>query len=279
MYKAYWRLKYLPFQNVPDPKFFFPSSIHKEAVAKLRYIINSNKGVGLLTGPIGSGKTLVSRTLLNTLSNDGYEVGLITNPSLPAIDFLKEINHQLGIVPFSDSKGDLLRSFNEKLVSNFKLYKETILIIDEVQVIKDEEIWEELRLFLNFQLNNRFLTSLILMGQPEVNKTILELKQLDQRIALKHHLTPFDLDETKRYILFRLKKSGAKRGIFTDKAIKLIYDSSGGIPREINKMCDLSLLNGYFKKRELIDSFIVEKVFADFKTKRIGIYSETVRDR
>ncbi|MFQ5900164.1 MAG: ExeA family protein [Thermodesulfobacteriota bacterium] len=265
MYENYWGLKTLPFQNVPDPEFFFPSPIHEEAISRLMYVITSNKGAGLLTGEVGSGKTTVSRTLLKRLNNNRYEVGLITNPALPLKDFLKEVSYQLGITPSSDAKIDLIRSINGRLLSNFRENKETVLIVDEVQVIKDRELWEELRLLLNFQLNDRFLLTLILMGQPELKKMIVELKQLDQRIAVRYYLSSFDMEETKRYTLFRLKKSNAKKAIFTLEAIKLIHDSSHGIPREINKLCDLALLIGFLNKNNLVDSSVVKRVLADRK--------------
>ncbi len=263
MYKKYWGLQSNPFQNVPDPDVFFPSSVHEEAMVRLMYVIDSNKGAGLLTGEIGSGKTTISRALLKKLNNNRYDVGLIINPSLSSFDFLQEINYQFGITPVSDSKAKLIQSLNEKLLSNFHENKETVLMIDEAQVITDARMWEELRLLLNFQLNNYFLLTIIIMGQPELKKTIHEIKQLDQRIAVKYHLRAFNLDETKKYVIFRLKKSLCKRGIFTLEAIQLIHDISGGIPREINKICDMALLTGYLNKEEHIDMNLVESVMSD----------------
>lgn len=266
MYERYWGLKMAPFQNVPDPDFYFPSSIHEEAISRLLYVIDTNKGAALLTGEVGAGKTMVSRALLRKLNSGDYEVGLITNPSLSLKDFLKEINYQLGILPTSDSKGDMIRSINEHLLANFRGGKETVLIVDEAQVIKDESLWEELRLLLNFQLNDRFLLTLILMGQPELRGKISMIKQLDQRIAVKYHLRAFNLEETKRYILFRLKKAGTQRPIFTVEAVKVLYEASKGIPREINKLCDLSLLIGFLEKKEHVDSYTVKKVLSDRKS-------------
>ncbi len=268
MYEKYWGLKISPFQNVPDPDFYFPSPIHEEAISRLFYTIDTNKGAGLLTGEVGAGKTMVSRALIRKLNSGRYDVGLITNPSLPLKDFLKEINYQLGILPSSDTKGDLIRSINEHLLSNFREGKETVLIVDEAQVIRDDGLWEELRLLLNFQLNDRFLLTLILMGQPELREKIVTIRQLDQRIAVKYHLKAFDLEETKRYIVFRLRKAGARHPIFTVKAVETIYETSGGIPREINKLCDLSLLLGFLEKRDRIDSAVVRKVLSDWKTHR-----------
>ena len=263
MYEKYWGLKMAPFQNVPDPDFYFPSSIHEEAISRLFYVIDTNKGAGLLTGEIGAGKTMVSRALLRKLNSGRYEVGLITNPSLPLKDFIKEIGYQLGILPTSDSKGDLIRAVNECLLTNFRDGKETVLIVDEAQVIKDEGLWEELRLLLNFQLNDRFLLTLILMGQPELRERIARIRQLDQRIAVKYHLRAFNLEETKRYIIFRLKRAGAERPLFTVEAVKVVFEASRGIPREINKLCDLSLLIGFLEKKEYVDSSTVKRVLSD----------------
>lgn len=260
MYKEYWGLKEFPFENVPDPRFFWSSPEHEEALVRLFYTISNRKGAAMLTGEIGSGKTLLSRTLVKALGKDKYEIGLIANPTLSPIDFLKEILYQLGVKPKADDKLELLHALSDSAVNNIRIGKNTVVIVDEAQSIKDDDILEELRLLLNFQLNNQFLLTLVLIGQPEFRERVAKIKQLEQRIAIKYHLNNLNLENTKNYINFRLKKAGAQRKIFTDVSTEALYRYSLGLPREINNLCDMSLLFGFSDKVQEIDLDIVGKV-------------------
>ncbi len=259
MYKDYWGLKELPFENVPDPRFFYPSAEHQEALLRLFYAVNSRKGAAMLTGEVGCGKTILSRTLIQDLPPDRYEVGVVANPSLPPIDFLREILYQLGVDEPADSKLDLLHTLNDLVVKNLNANKDTVIIVDEAQAMEDPETLEELRLLLNFQLNERFLMTMLLIGQPELRERIARIKQLEQRISIKFHLGPLKLEETHSYIQSRLEKAGLKRKIFKEDAINAVYRATGGIPREINNTCDVCLLLGFGSQTEEIDADIVQK--------------------
>lgn len=263
MYEKYWGLKELPFENVPDPRFMYYSPHHEEALTRLIYAAQARKGAAMLTGEIGSGKTILSRAFIREISNDKFEIALIANPSLSPTDFLKEILYQLGVEDDSQSKAYFLHALNEEMLKNMKNSKDTIIIIDEAQVIKDKEIFEELRLLLNFQLNERFLLTLILIGQPELKKQIEDIPQLEQRIAIKYHLRYLDLEQTAKYIFHRLKTAGMDKGIFTKEAIEKIYEETKGVPRRINNLCDLSLLVGYSQKLNVIDSKTIIKAIED----------------
>lgn len=262
MYEKHWGLMSPPFQNVPDPNFFFPSTKHREGLARLMYAVKHGKGAALLIGEVGSGKTTLSRAFILQLSEDKYDVGLVTNPSLPPGDLLEEIDLQLGISPPTTDKADLLRSLNHRLLNNVQEGKDTVLIIDEAHIIKDPEVYEELRMLLNFQLNDRFLLTLVLMGQPELKERIAAARQLQQRIAIRYHLTPLDMAETTQYILFRLQKAGCTRPLFDDEALRLLYQESRGLPRVINNLCDLCLLEGYASKSRSVDAALVRRVIA-----------------
>ena len=253
MYLEFWGLKELPFENVPDPRFFYPSAEHQEALLRMFYAVNSRKGAAMLTGDIGCGKTVLSRTLIQDLPADRYEIGLITNPSLSPVDFLREILYQLGVESTTHSKLDLLHALNDQAVKNLNKNKDTIIIIDEAQAIADEGTFEELRLLLNFQLNDRFLLTLLLLGQPELKERIAQIDQLSQRIAIKFHLGPLKREETHAYVRTRLEKSGVKRQIFGDDALNVLHQESRGIPREINNICDICLLLGFGAKVTQID--------------------------
>ena len=258
MYQEHWGLKELPFENVPDPRFFYPSPAHQEALMRLFYAVNNRKGAAMLTGEVGCGKTILSRMFVQDLAGDRYEIGLVANPSLPPLDFLREVLYQLGAESKATSKLDLLHSLNDLVVQNLNAGKETVIIIDEAQAIDDSDTLEELRLLLNFQLNDRFLLTLILIGQPELREKVSLIHQLEQRIAIKYHLGPLTGDETARYILFRLERAGLQREIIDPEALSVICRVTHGIPREINNLCDLSLLLGYRSQAERIGDKIVQ---------------------
>ncbi|MFM8552812.1 MAG: ExeA family protein [Nitrospiraceae bacterium] len=233
-YEDYWGLKLSPFENVPDPKFYFPSPKHEEGLHRLLYGVEARKGALLLTGEIGCGKTTLSRQFIQHLAHERYDTALIANPAIDGEEFIGEVLYQFGLTA-NGGKLDRLHQLNEHLLENLKKGKDTVVIVDEAQAIKDDSVFEELRLLLNFQLNDRFLLTLILLGQPELNARINAIKQFSQRIAIRFHLPAFDLQETTKYLEFRLQTAGAdRRPIFSPDAVELIYRSSGGIPRNIN---------------------------------------------
>ena len=263
MYEEYWGLHTLPFENVPDPRFLYRSSQHEEALMRLLYATKSQKGAAMLTGEIGCGKTTLSRAFIQELSSDEYEIGLIANPCLSPTDLLKEILYQLGVEKSVEDKTEMLHTLNEKMLENLNEGKKTIVIIDEAQAIESDTTLEELRLLLNFQLNEKFLVTLILIGQPELRVKVVKIKQLDSRISIRYHLQHLDLNNTIKYIIFRLKVAGLKKNIITKEAVEKIYSYTGGVPREINNICDLALLDGFSTKAELIDSKIIQKLIDD----------------
>ena len=260
MYEAYWGLKEKPFENTPDPRFLYSSHEHLEAATRLTYAIEERKGAALLTGEYGCGKTVISRLLFELLPQDKYEIALITNPLLSPIDLLSEICIQLGIkIPENPTKTQLLSNLNDCLYDNMRNRKDTVIVVDEAQVIQDLMTFEELRLLLNFQLNNRFLLSLILIGQPELREKINEFKQLKQRLAIRYHLNPLGKEDAKKYITHRLKVAGAKKEIFLDSVYDIIWENTGGVPRMINTLCDMCLLLGFTKGVKEINGEIVKK--------------------
>jgi len=170
----------------------------------------------------------------------------------------------MDITELPDSKTKLLQILNKKMIDNMEQRKETIIIIDEAQIL-NEETFEEARLLLNFQSHDRFLLTLILIGQNELRVKIRQMRQFDQRIAIRYHLKPFQFLNTTRYIMFREKKAGLIKNVFTTPAIKKIYEYSHGVPRRINSVCDLCLLIGFDKKKEFIDSGIVKDVIEELE--------------
>ena len=262
MYLEYWGFQVLPFENVPDPRFFFLSRTHEEALTRLIYAGKMRKGGAMLSGEIGCGKTTLIKVCIQKLSGDQFDIGVIINPRLEPLEFIQEVLYQFGINDVPETKVKCLQKLNEKMIENVKLNKETLLLVDEAQLLTESNL-EEIRLLLNFQLNHRFLMTIILVGQPELKDRIKSLRQLDQRIPIKYHLEPFNSEDTASYIGFRLNKAGRKDNIFSPDAIKKIYDHSKGVPRNVNNLCDLSLLLGYSQSETAINSTIIESVIND----------------
>lgn len=216
----------------------------------------------MLTGEIGCGKTLLSRTLIQHLAHERFDLALVANPSFDTTDFLKEILYQLGVNQ-GGTKLDMVHALNEKLLENRNKGKDTVLVVDEAQAINEAGIFEELRLLLNFQLNDRFLLTLILLGQPELRSKVEALKQLSQRIAIRYHLMPFSSDEVGDYVQFRMEAAGASRIIFSPEAVAAVYEASGGIPRKINTIADLALLIGFMDRGRQISPDVVKKAYVE----------------
>lgn len=259
MYERYWKLKEKPFENTPDPRFIYSSYGHLEAATRLTYAVEERKGAAILTGEYGCGKTVISRLLFQLLPPEKYEIGLVTNPLLNPIDLLREICYQLGMNNTADApKPQLLMNLNGRFFENMNKNKDTVIIIDEAQSIRDIETFEELRLLLNFQLNNRFLMTLILIGQPELREKIDQLRQFRQRIAIWYHLNPLSREDTRNYIAYRLRVAGTEKKIFTDLAHDSVWAGSEGIPRLINTICDMCLLLGFTKGLEEVDEKVVK---------------------
>lgn len=268
MYTTYWGLKEKPFENTPDPRFFYCSPKHEEALMRLLYAVQERKGSAMLSGEYGGGKTLLSRVVLSKLmqEEDKYKVALIVNPAIPALELLGEIVYQLGAeTSRQDRKIDILRSLNEIFYKTAQDNRHAVVIIDEAQAIEDESIFEELRLLLNFQLNEHFLLTLLLLGQPELREKIDKLPQFKQRLAIRYHLTTLTNIETKHYIEHRCRVAERVEPMFTEEAYKLIYEYSQGVPRQINNVCDLSLVIGMGHKAKIVDGQIIKEIVKDFQ--------------
>jgi type II secretory pathway predicted ATPase ExeA len=263
VYEAFWGLSESPFDNSPNPKFLYLSPEHEEALIRLVYAVRQRKGCALLTGDYGCGKTTLSRALIDRLEAERYEIGLITNPSGGPVDVLRELLYQLGAPAPERSKQDLLHGLQDIFFRNFRAGRDTVVIVDEAQLIQDDAVFEELRLLLNFQTDDRFLVTLLLIGSLELASRIRRLKQLDQRIAIRYHLNTLDDTHTANYIAHRLRMAGQTRRIFTDHAVKRIFDFTGGTPREINNICDVALLIGSSRAAREIDEAIIAQVIHD----------------
>ncbi|HID10324.1 MAG TPA: DUF2075 domain-containing protein [Candidatus Latescibacteria bacterium] len=260
MYLEYWGLKERPFESTPDPRFLFYTQEHREAMLTLQYAVTENKGAAMLTGEYGCGKTLVIRTLISGLDPKMFEVGLVVNPPPSGEELLQEILYQLGSEQRPGGRMEILRHIEEILYSNAQEDKITVVVIDEAQLITDAMGLENIRLLLNYQLNDRFLLTLILVGQPELRPVVQGMPQFEQRIGLKCHLGPLKPEDTKGLILHRLAVAGCNRSIFSEEAINLIYEHTGGIPRKIVNICDFALLMGFIRKVGQIEAGLIQEL-------------------
>lgn len=265
MYTSYWGLLVPPFENVPSQDLFYESPHHEEALVRMIYAVEHKKGLAVLTGEVGAGKTTISRVLYDYLHNDGFEVITIVNPTLNPVDFYRAIMTKLGETVEEDSKTILLNRLTERLIQNTENGITTILIIDEAHLIKDRTILEELRMMLNLQYNDQFLITLLIMGQPALAANLASLKPLKERIAIRYDLKPLSFSDTTRYILFRLKQCGAQRGIFTKAALEPLFKYSKGIPLKINNVCERALLIGMMKNARVVTGAIVEAAIKDIE--------------
>lgn len=276
MYEKYWGLTEKPFENTPDPRFMYYSKKHEEALTRMLYAIKEEKGAAMLSGEYGSGKTILSRIIIDELiKNKIYEVALIVHPQLTPLQFIQEIIYQLKNEHVQGSKPQLLHTMQDIIYKNHNDQKKTVILIDEAQIIKNKETFEELRLILNFQLNNKFLITLVLIGQPELLNKVKAIPQLEQRLGIKYHLTALDRKETEEYIKHRLSVAGAKSEIFTAEAIQAIYDYSQGLPRKINNICDMGLLIGFGKEAKEIDGELIERIASDFN-REVAVHAKDV---
>jgi len=254
MYEAHWGLREKPFENTPDPRFFYASGQHQEACARMLYCIRERKGAAMLTGAFGCGKTVVGRVILQELNQQRYHCAVVTNPRLGDVDFLRMIAHQLGVPHVPAGKTDVLIALEQRMRNNAKEGRDTVVLVDEAHTITDPGVLEELRLLLNFQEADRFLVTLLLLGQPELAPLINENKPFEQRIAIKSHLQGLSRDETAGYIVHRLQVAGRAHAeaVFGTEAVAIIHDSTGGLPRRINRLCDMCLLAGFGSQAQAV---------------------------
>ena len=264
MYLKHWQLKEKPFENTVNPRFVYYSFHHKEALMRLYYTIKEKKGIGVLTGELGSGKTLLTQILFNRIIEEGpYKAVLIKTPSLNLQEFIEEIIYQVeGEQQSFDKKHELLRKLDKVLNELYESGLHLVVIIDEAQIIKDAEVFEQLRLFYNYQKNQNFLLTLILVGQPELKEKIYAMRAFAQRISLSYHLPSLSEEEVKNYMAHRLKVAGSVNNPFMRDSLDLIFKYSKGIPRKINLICDLALLHAFHLEKKSIDVEMIENIIS-----------------
>ena len=260
MYTEYFGLQDAPFSIAPNPQYLYMSKRHRDALAHLRYGVQSDGGFILLTGEVGTGKTTLCRCLLEQVPTD-VEIAFVLNPRLTAIELLATICDEFSIsYPAQATLKTLVDKLNTFLLACHANHRRSVLIIDEAQNLS-RDLLEQLRLLTNLETNERKLLQIILLGQPELLDMLDErnLRQFSQRITARFHLEALDKNETEDYVAHRLAIAGCEQPLFTKRANGRIYHLSRGIPRVINLICDRSLLGAYAEDKKQVSAAIVNR--------------------
>ncbi len=269
MYKAFFSLRRNPFEITPDPAFLFPTRRHNEALAALYYGVRRHKGFVVMTGEVGTGKTLLVRCLLQLLAHSDVAYAYVFNSRLSTLEFLQYVVGDLGLTGSGKNKSELLLELGSYLVARHQKKHTTVLVVDEAHHLS-AEVLEEIRLLTNLETTQEKLLQILLVGQPELDEKLdsPELRQLKQRIALRSHLEPLDNEQTRGYIQRRLQLAGTNSHaavIFPTDTIARVYSHSRGIPRLINTVCENALITAYARQARCVTPDIIDEVAADFR--------------
>jgi type II secretory pathway predicted ATPase ExeA len=263
MYEQYWGLNRNPFSNNTETEFFFRSETHQAALLKMRYVVENRLGAGLLTGGIGYGKTYLARMLAEELPDQFGPIVHLVFPQLTATELLSWIAVELGVdeSELNAGTGGVDRTIR-RIQSQLRNYAEThrypVLVIDEAHLIEDRQVFQALQLLLNFQQESEIDFSLFFIGERSLSSRINRMAQLDERIAVKSALQPLSQEETIGYVEHRLEVAGATRPCFNAQALQTLIEFSGGVPRRINRLCDLALLVGYADQLDIVSEKEIE---------------------
>lgn len=269
MYKKFFGLSRNPFEISPDPYFLFPTARHNEALASIYHGVLRHKGFVVVTGEVGTGKTLLVRCLLEMLRKANVAFANVFNPGLSPLEFLHYIAFDLGLKVSAPSKAELLFELNNFLISRYQSRMTTVLVVDEAQHL-EPEVLEEIRLLTNLETPQQKLFQIVLVGQPELEQKLdsPNLRQLKQRVALRCRLEPLDEFETQGYVRRRLERAATDShaaNIFSDESLAAIYRYSKGIPRLINTICENALVCAYAARNMTAGPEIIEEVARDLR--------------
>lgn len=267
MYKQFYSLTRNPFEISPDPRFYYPTSLHNEALANLLYGIKKRKGFVVATGEVGTGKTLLLQCLMQWLNKNQIAFSHIFNPRLTVIEFFQYFSGDLGLPSTGKNKSELLIQLNQYLIGRYRKGSTTVLIVDEGQLL-EWEVLEEIRLLTNLETVQQKLLQIILVGQPELEDKLdsSNLRQLKQRISFRCRLEPLSREELKKYIYRRLEVAGARSDLselFPDASLDRVFRYSKGIPRLVNTICESALITGYARQVRSITPEIIDQVATD----------------
>lgn len=258
----FYNLKEHPFSNSIDIRFFFETEQHTQALLRLKYAVDTKKGLAVVVGDVGTGKTTLARRMLNELDEDKYEAALLVviHTSVTADWLMKKIAMQLGITDVQENKLGILSQLYKKFVEINESGRKIIVLMDEAQMLASREIMEEFRGLLNMEGSDGKLITLVFFGLPDLEDALALDKPLQQRVAVKYKLQGFNENMTKEYIRHRLKIAGCEEEIFESDAVTAIHRYSNGIPRLINTVCDNAMFEGFLIKQKPLSKDIIDQV-------------------
>jgi general secretion pathway protein A len=257
MYCDFYGFKKMPFSATSSSDYFFESASHREAYAAIEFGISQRKGIILITGEVGTGKTTLCKKLLGRLEKN-VKVSLVLNPYFSDMQLLQAIVEDFGISTKKKNRLEIIKALNVFLIEQHAKGGNAVLIIDEAQHLTARQL-EQVRLLSNLETSDEKLLQLVLVGQPELieNLSQYRLRQIRQRIFVKHKLLPMQEDEVREYIHIRLQDVGKEGSLINDDCYRIIYEFSGGVPRLINMLCDRALLMGYVREKSRLDETIL----------------------
>ncbi|PLX87334.1 MAG: AAA family ATPase [Desulfuromonas sp.] len=264
-YAAYFNLEREPFSNAPNDSFYFNSEQHNQALLRLMYAVDSNKGLAVLVGGVGTGKTTLARRMLDNLPVDKYESSLLVmiHSAITPEWILTRISMQLGVKNPDDNPLKLLKQLYERLLEIEKEGRKAVVLIDEAQMLQTRELMEEFRGLLNLEIPGKKLLNIVFFGLPELETTMKLDEPLAQRVAVKYTLKPLSEKTTESYIHHRIQVAGGSNSPFVAGALSAIHRFSGGVPRLINTICDNALFETYLRREQMVSQQIVQGVAED----------------
>ncbi|MEW6586047.1 MAG: AAA family ATPase [Nitrospirota bacterium] len=264
-YLEFYGLKEHPFSNVVDSRFYYNSPLHSDALVKLKHAVDARRGLAVVIGGIGTGKTTLARRFLEELDEDLYEAALlvVVHASVSSEWLFKKFAIQLGVRDLTDDKVELLTRIYRRLHEISDEGKNAVVMVDEVQMLNSKEIMEEFRGLLNMETHEGKLLNFVFFGLPELEGILALDEPLKQRVAVRIRLKEFSEESTQDYMKHRLTVAGCRKEIFSAEAIPYIYQFTSGIPRLINTVCDNAMLEGYLAKTPVIDASIINTVAVD----------------
>ena len=273
MYESYWHLQSQPFAAGSNAKLYYPAETHQGTLLKLRYTIENRRGAALLVGPSGSGKTLLVRLLAEQLAEEYRPLVHIVFPQMPAAQLLAYLADELGAVagergasPCDASLDTSVRRIQRCLAENANKGKHAVVAIDEAHLLDGSRAFEALRLLLNFEIEGVPALTLLLVGQTALVPMLARMPHMEERLAVKCLLRPLLVEETMAYVQHRLATVGSDRTIFEPAAIETLHQLARGIPRQINRLCDLALLIGFAEEQRSIGPEQIEAVSRELVT-------------
>ena len=264
-YLEHYGLDREPFSNAPDARFYYNSDLHSQALLRLMYAVDSNKGLAVLVGGVGTGKTTLARRMLDNLPEDRYESSLLVmvHSGITPEWILTRIALQLGVDEPAGDRLKLLKQLYTRLLEIEDEGRRAVVLIDEAQMLQSRELMEEFRGLLNLEVPGKKLLNIIFFGLTELEDCLALDEPLAQRVAVKYHLKSMTFETTTSYIKHRLQVAGAKEFLYDAEVIPLIHRYAGGVPRLINTISDNCLFEAYLRKMHKVDARIAHSVAGD----------------